>query len=303
MRTESFLLWGRKLYSTLAFLLLLNLSVNAQYHPGDHLRMDEDGKLLLTQTGASHFAALALSCLQQEYPNKPGQTLSGKDELKEPHVLHPAFYGCYDWHSSVHGHWMLVRLLKQFPDLPEASEIRRTLEQNLTAKNIAAEVDYFKKESKSWERMYGWAWLLKLADELFTWNDPDARQWYKHLEPLTNAIVERYLRFLPVQTYPVRTGVHPNTAFGMSFAWDYANTTDHRVLKSMIEKRAKDYYLLDEGCPTEYEPSGEDFLSPCLEEANLMRKVLPKKLFSKWFRRFLPKSKMARFNTPANVSD
>ena len=253
------------------------------------MHTNTEGRLLLTQEGASHFAMLALSCIQQEYPNKLNQTLAQSGQLHEPHILHPAFYGCLDWHSSVHGHWMLVRLLKQFPDMPQAQEIRLKLGQNLTAKNILAEVEYLKTESRSWERMYGWAWLLKLAEELYTWDDPEGNKWLRNLQPLTDHFINLYLQFLPVQNYPVRTGVHPNTAFGLSFAWDYAQTTGHAPLKSMIEKRARDYYLLDRDCPATYEPSGEDFLSACLEEANLMRRVLPNDLFAQWINRFLQK--------------
>jgi hypothetical protein len=284
-------------------LFMLPFYLSAQESDNPYLKTNEEGKLTLTPAGASHFANLALACLQQEYPNKLNQSLQDGSMLKAPRVLHPAFYGCFDWHSSVHGHWMLVRLLKQFPNLPEEQEIRRQVGQNLTAENILAEVDYLKREGKSWERMYGWSWLMKLAEELYTWPDPDGQQWTKNLQPLTDLIIERYLAFLPVQHYPVRTGVHPNTAFGLSFAWDYANSTGHNALKSMIEKRARDYYLLDKDCPSEYEPSGEDFLSACLEEANLMRRILPKEMFNQWFSRFLPKKKLSFLTTPADVSD
>lgn len=288
----------------LPFILTLStMFATAQNSPAPFLQTAPDGSLKLTKAGASHFAKLALSCLQQEYPNKLNQVLTDAAQLQEPKQLHPAFYGCFDWHSSVHGHWMLVRLLRQFPDLPEANEIRRKLGENLTAENILTEVDYFQKESKSWERMYGWAWLLKLAEELHIWDDPEGQRWSKNLQPLADAIVERYLQFLPVQTYPVRTGVHPNTAFGLSYAWDYANTTGHQALKNLVEKRAVDYYLTDTDCPANWEPSGEDFLSACLEEANLMRRVLPQDAFRGWFRRFLPKKKLMALAVPADVSD
>ena len=283
--------------------LILPLIMKSQKSDNPFLHTNTEGRLLLTQEGASHFAMLALSCIQQEYPNKLNQTLAQSGQLHEPHILHPAFYGCLDWHSSVHGHWMLVRLLKQFPDMPQAQEIRLKLGQNLTAKNILAEVEYLKTESRSWERMYGWAWLLKLAEELYTWDDPEGNKWLRNLQPLTDHFINLYLQFLPVQNYPVRTGVHPNTAFGLSFAWDYAQTTGHAPLKSMIEKRARDYYLLDRDCPATYEPSGEDFLSACLEEANLMRRVLPNDLFAQWINRFLPKKALLHLTTPANVSD
>ena len=218
-------------------------------------------------------------------------------------MLHPAFYGCFDWHSAVHGHWMLVRLLKKFPQLPEAPVIRKKLSENLSLENIAGEVEYMKSASKSWERTYGWAWLLKLAEELHTWDNKQGQQWAKNLQPLTDIFIDRYFTFLPVQVYPVRTGVHPNTAFGLSFAWDYAHTTNHKALKELLKKRAMDYYFEDENCPAGWEPSGEDFLSACLEEANLMRKILSKAEFNQWFNKFLPKEQLDALCTPADVSD
>lgn len=284
-------------------LLLMTAMTTAQEDSAPHLQTTATGRLQLTAEGASHFANLALSCLQQEYPNKLNQTLENEEMLKPPSQLHPAFYGCYDWHSAVHGHWMLVRLLKQFPELPEAPEIRKKLAENLTEENIRMETKQFKIAGKSWERMYGWAWLLKLAEELYTWDDPQGKKWFENLYPLTDAIIGRYTEFLPVQTYPVRTGVHPNTAFGLSFAWDYANTTGMRGFRTMIEQRARDYYLNDKNCPAGWEPSGEDFLSGCLEEANLMRRVLHKEEFSEWFRLFLPKKQLKKLTTPADVSD
>jgi hypothetical protein len=143
------------------------------------------GALHLTEAGASHFARLALDCMQREYPNKLNQMLRDSSMLQPPKILHPAFYGCFDWHSSVHGHWMLVRLLKEFPDLPEGEEIRKKLNENINASTIQGEVDYFVQSSKSWERMYGWSWLMKLAEELYQWEDEQGQQLYLHLRPLT----------------------------------------------------------------------------------------------------------------------
>jgi hypothetical protein len=283
--------------------LFATMLAAAQQPPNPYLQTTREGRLELTSAGASHFANLALACLQQEYPNKMDRTLQGDSTLKAPREMYPAFYGCFDWHSSVHGHWMLVRLLKQFPELPEAAEIRQKLAENLTADNILVETARFKVAGKSWERMYGWAWLLKLAEELFTWDDPDGRQWYENLFPLTDAIIGRYTEFLPVQDYPVRTGVHPNTAFGLSFAWDYANTTNMRGFRTLIEQRALDYFKNDRNCPAGWEPSGEDFLSACLEEANLMRRVLPKDDFCIWFRQFLPRKQLKLLLDPAGVAD
>ncbi len=275
----------------------------AQISQNPFLSKSDQGQLQLTEKGASHFANLALSCIQKEYPNKLGQVLKDENALKTPKELHPSFYGCFDWHSSVHGHWMLVRLLKTFPNLAEGPEIRKMLSTNLSAKNIQGEVDYLKTASKSWERMYGWSWLMKLSEELYDWDDTDGRKWKQNLQPLTDAIIKKYIDFLPKQTYAVRTGVHPNTAFGLSFALEYANKAKHSKLKKLITSRAKDYYLNDTDCPANWEPSGEDFLSACLEEAKLMSMVLDQEPFEKWFKKFLPKKKLKALLNPAEVSD
>src|SRR5262245_20487014 len=232
--------------------------------------------LTLTRERASAFAKLALKGITKEYPNKPGTVLNSAADIKSPRQHHPAFYGSFDWHSSVHGHWMLVRLLRLFPDLPERKEIRAILAEHLTAKNLQAEADYFAKPNRqSFERTYGWAWLLKLAEELHAWDDPDARQWSRNLRPLTDTIVARYLAFLPKQTYPIRTGVHPNTAFGLAFAHDYARAVGHKALRERVEERARAYFGKDHDAPARWEPDGADFFSPSLMEADLMRRVLP----------------------------
>src|SRR5215470_6803235 len=177
------------------------------------MKSPKDG-LGLTREQASHFARLALKCVGREYPNKLDHVMNDGADVRGPRALHPSFYGCFDWHSCVHGHWMLGRLLRLFPDLKEAPEIRAALNDNLTEDNIKTEAAYFSRpNSQSFGRTYGWAWLLKLAEELHQWDDPDARRWYQHLQPLTDAIVARLSDFLPKQTYPIRTGVHPNTAF------------------------------------------------------------------------------------------
>src|SRR5205823_582491 len=174
----------------------------------------------LTRASASAFARLALKAVNKEYPNKPEHVLAGPDDIKDPKTLHPAFYGCYDWHSSVHGHWMLARLLRLFPDLPEAKDIQTALASHFTADHLKAEANYFARpDARSFERPYGWAWLLKLAEELQGWDDAGARAWSKNLQPLAEVVVARYLNYFPRQTYPIRSGVHANTAFGLSFAY------------------------------------------------------------------------------------
>jgi hypothetical protein len=244
----------------------------------------------MTLAQASAFSKLALKGLRKEYPNKPADVLNDADDVKSPRAMHPAFYGCFDWHSSVHGHWMLVRLLRLFPDLPERNEIRAALAENLTAKNLKAEADYFARpNTKSFERTYGWAWLLKLAEELHGWDDPDGKTWAKNLKPLADVIAARYVEFLPKQTYPIRSGVHPNTAFGLTFALDYARAIGDAKLRELLEKRSRDYYAKDADAPATWEPDGADFLSPSLCEADLMRRVLPPAEFRDWLKRYQPK--------------
>ncbi|MCC4212266.1 DUF2891 domain-containing protein [Leeuwenhoekiella parthenopeia] len=238
---------------------------------------------------ANNLAQLPLACVNQEYPNKLSQTLGEAGDLKEPSVLHPAFYGCFDWHSAVHGHWSMVYLLKTFPDLAEAETLKAYFKEHLTEENIEAEVAYFNGEhNKSYERTYGWAWLLKLAEELHTWDDPMARELEQNLQPLTDLLVERYEEFLPKLNYPIRVGEHPNTAFGLSFAYEYAETVQDTTFQNLIAARAKDFYNTDENCPMSWEPGGTDFLSPCLEELNIMRLVLPEAEFLAWADAFLP---------------
>jgi hypothetical protein len=281
----------------------LLLFVPAQMRP-ETKKKEANG---MTQEQASSFARLALKGLRKEYPYKPGDVLNSEKDVKSPRAMHPAFYGSFDWHSSVHGHWMLVRLLRLFPDLPEKKEVRAVLAEHLTAKNLQAEADYFSRpNTQSFERPYGWAWLLKLAEELHSWDDLDARQWSKNLEPLTRAIVARYLAYFPKQTYPIRTGVHPSTAFGLAFAFDYAKTVGHKELRKLVEERSRAYFGKDRSVPAAWEPDGADFFSPSLMEADLMRRVLSEDEFRAWFRRFLPdlaKDEPKSLLEPAKVAD
>ena len=259
--------------------------------------------LVLTAAGASHFARLAVNCIHKEYPNKLNQVLKSDAFLQSPKTLHPAFYGCFDWHSSVHGHWMLVKLLRLFPGIAEREEIVAGLRQSISADNIAAEVAYFDNESGSWERTYGWAWLLQLATELETWKHPLGRELGANLRPLTQLIRDKYVEFLPRQEYAIRTGVHPNTAFGLSFALDYARAVQDDILLDAVTSAARRYYVQDKGCPLAWEPSGEDFLSPCLEEAALMARVLGSADYGAWLSHFLPGLSADDALVPANVSD
>ncbi len=266
-----------------------------------------NANLTLTQAQASHFAKLALKCVAREYPNKPEHVLNDTTDVQSPKALHPAFYGCFDWHSSVHGHWMLVRLLRLVPDLPEAGEIRQALGANLSAENILTETAYLKqKNHQSFERTYGWAWLLKLGEELSVSNDAEMKTWLRNLQPLVDALVDSYLQFLPKQTYPIRTGVHPNTAFGLAFAFDYARASGNEKLAALVAERSRTYFAKDKNYPGAWEPSGEDFFSPALMEADLMRRVLDPAEFRRWFAGFLPQIGTGKPETlmkPATVGD
>lgn len=254
---------------------------------------------------ANRLAALPFRCMQNPYPNKTGQVLTDSADLGTPGTLHPAFYGCFDWHSSVHGHWSLVKLLKGFPDLEKRDSIMLKLKQNLSASNIQMEINYFnRKQEYSFERMYGWAWLLKLQTELDSWHTLDGEELAANLQPLTDLIVHRYLEFLPKLLYPLRVGMHTNSAFGMAFAYDYALASGNDSLQSMIETTAKRLYLNDRQCPLGWEPAGFDFLSPCLEEVSLMQRVLKNGEFLNWLDEFLPQLKQRNFSLEvAHVSD
>jgi len=256
---------------------------------------------------AAALAQLALTGIDREFPNKPGEVLAAADQLRTPREMHPAFYGCFDWHSSVHGHWVLVRLLRLFPEMKNAGEIRARLDAHLTAANVLAETAYFEeKRNRDFERMYGWAWALRLAAELRSWNDPDSVRWAANLAPLENKLVALTKDYLPRLTYPIRTGVHPDTAFALGQIHDYARIAKDAELASIIEKRALDYYANDGAYPAAYEPSGEDFFSSGLNEADLVRRVMPPADFGQWLDRFVPdlaKGLPPAWSKPAEVSD
>ncbi|WP_424493779.1 DUF2891 domain-containing protein [Salinimicrobium sp. GXAS 041] len=259
----------------------------------------------LTLEQANKLAELPLDCINTEYPNKLNQTLGSAEDLGGPKELHPAFYGCFDWHSAVHGHWSLVSLLKQFPELQKSEEIKDRLENSLSEENIKAEVAYFQKEhSTSFERTYGWAWLLKLAGALHAWNDPLARELEQNLQPLTNLMVENFKDFLPKLNYPIRVGEHTNTAFALALTYDYAEETNNEELLDLIKERAKDFYINDDNCPLDWEPSGFDFLSPCFSEIDIMRRTMPRSAFNLWMNDFMPQLQNEEFTLePGEVSD
>jgi hypothetical protein len=241
------------------------------------------------RNAAERFASLALACVHKEYPNKLSHSLNSDADVAPPRKLTPAFFGCYDWHSSVHGHWLLVRLIRTFPDASFAPSAREALRQTLTAQNIAQEAAYLRAEGRaSFERPYGLAWLLQLAAELREWDDPQARDMSANLRPLEEAALERLNGWLPKLSHPVRIGEHDQTAFALGLMLDHARGTGDTKFADLLASKARQFYLDDKNCPLGYEPSGEDFLSPCLGEADVMRRVLPSPEFAGWLRTFLP---------------
>ena len=238
---------------------------------------------------AARFARMALENVAREYPNHITHLLNGDADAKTPRQLHPAFYGSYDWHSSVHSHWLLVRLLRLFPHAGFAPEIRRLLDRHLTADKLAAEQAYFERPHRAtFERPYGLAWLLQLAAELHEWHVAEAMHWHALLAPLEKLAKARFAEWLPKLTHPVRSGEHSQTAFALGMTLDCARITDDRPLASLVESRSRDFYLQDMHAALAYEPSGQDFLSPVLAEADLIRRVLSRKDFAIWLTSFMP---------------
>lgn len=262
----------------------------------------------LGATEASKFAGIALAGITREYPNKPGNVLGGPESVRSPREMHPAFYGCFDWHSAVHGHWMLVRLLRRFPKgLEKREAIVAALDANLSKANLEKETRYFDdKLNHSFERTYGWAWLLRLAQELRVWDHHLGRIWAARLAPLEARIVELMQAYLPKLKIPIRSGEHRDTAFALAFTIDYAEAVGNKPLAALAKERALTYYEKDRDYPVRYEPSGHDFFSSGLNEADLMRRVLPGSEYTAWLDRFLPglrKGKLEGISEPASVED
>lgn len=240
-------------------------------------------------TAAARFAKLALTCVHREYPNKLAHVLNDAKDVKAPRQLTPAFFGCYDWHSSVHGHWLLARLARTFPEAPFAAEAKKALAKSLTAKNLAAELKYLEGPGRvSFERPYGLAWLLQLALELREWKTPEAQAWSKALEPLERAAAARLSAWLPKLSRPIRIGEHDQTAFAFGLVLDWARGANDEAMVKLLQERIEVFYGKDRDCPLAWEPNGQDFLSPCLAEADLMRRVLPAAQYATWLRAFLP---------------
>lgn len=243
----------------------------------------------LDRVSAARFAQLALDCVRQEYPNKIAHVLQSEADAKSPRQLTPAFFGCYDWHSSVHGHWLLARVARLFPDSDTGKSARAALARSLTPENIAAEVAYLSGPGReSFERPYGLAWLLQLAAELRGFDDAQGREWAAALAPLEAAAVRRLTTWLPKLTYPIRVGEHDQTAFAFGLIWDWARIARNGAMQALLREKAAQFYSADRACPLAYEPSGQDFLSPCLGEADFMRRVLEPRKFATWLAEFLP---------------
>ena len=238
---------------------------------------------------AERFAKLALGCVEKEYPNKISHVLNNDADVAPPRKLTPAFYGCYDWHSSVHGHWLLIRLIRAFPDAPFVAPARDALRKSLRAENLKQEAAYLRGAGRaSFERPYGLAWLFQLCAELREWDDEQAREMSANLRPLEGVAVERLKTWLPKLSHPVRIGEHDQTAFALGLMLDYARSTGNEAFAKLVSDSAKKFFLADKNCPLGYEPSGEDFLSPCLAEADVMRRVLSPAEFASWLKEFMP---------------
>jgi hypothetical protein len=261
----------------------------------------------LDEAVAARFADLALECVHKEYPNHVSLLLNSDEDARPPRKLTPVFYGCYDWHSAVHGHWLLVRLTRLLPDSALAPLAREALKKNITPSNVADEVVYFSAPGRvSFERPYGLAWLLQLAAELREWDDPDGRAMAAALAPLERIAADRIADWLPKLTHPIRIGEHSQTAFAMGLILDWARSTGDGAMVSLIVSRAQDFYIDDQACPLAYEPSGHDFLSPCIAEADLMRRVLDAEEFARWLTDFLPqipRDGAAGWLQPGRVTD
>ena len=283
-----------------AVLLILLVAACTRRDTPPPCALGADEPASLDASRAASLAALSLGCVEREYPNKPAVVLEGDSDVRPPRQLSPAFFGCFDWHSSVHGHWALVRLLRVAPTLPQAGAVRAVLSRHLTPQRIAGELATFSAaRNKTLERPYGWAWLLRLGAELHGWNDADARRWAAALSPLARHVARGFGEYLPRLGAPVRDGTHANTAFALAHALDYARAVADRELEQLVVTRARALYGGDTDCPTHFEPSGEDFISPCLAEADLMRRVLDGRAFVAWLDRFLPPTSSPRFRPVA----
>ncbi|MEP6619318.1 MAG: DUF2891 domain-containing protein [bacterium] len=262
--------------------------------------------LSLSPQVASAFAQLTFSHLEREYPNKLDHVLNEPDDVRSPRALHPIFFGSFDWHSCVHGYWLLATVLRTYPKLAEAPHIRVLFERQFTDANVAVELAYLDQPNRGgFERPYGWAWLLMLSAELRRHDGADARRWAASLKPLAHAFVARFTSFLPKATYPIRVGTHFNSAFAVALALEYADTVNDKRFARLLRGRAVSWFAKDVDCQA-WEPGGDDFLSSALMEAECMRRSMEPTEFGAWFDRFLPRLAArdpATLFAPATVTD
>lgn len=291
-------------YTPLAGILIVIVGRQHAHHV--HLRLSPMTSHALTPDLASRFARLALAHVEREYPNKPDHVMNGAPDVRSPRELHPLFFGSFDWHSCVHGYWLLATLLRRFPDIDSAAEIRELFERRLNAEHVAGEVAYLAQPSRAgFERPCGWAWLLMLSAELHRHRDEVGRRQYGALKPLAHAFVERFTEFLPKATYPIRVGTHHNSTFAIALALEYAREIDDKRFRRLLGGRAASWFAKDEDCQA-WEPGGDDFLSSALMEAECMRRSLEVAEFNAWLDHFLPRlaaREPATLFVPATVSD
>ena len=265
-------------------------------------QIDKIEKPLFTADVASELISLSLNCVEKKYPYKIGYRFTDKNWVKPHYEVTPSFYGCWDWHSAVHGHWSMIKVLKEFPNIKEREIIIEKLSKNLNENNLSAEYEFFKNDfAKGFERTYGWAWLMLLYSELITWEYENAQKWSKNLKPLVDLLSERTIEFLDKLSTPLRPGTHANTAFSLSLMTEYALKSGDNKLLEKIKNYSIKNFKNDISCPVNYEPSGTDFISPCLAEARLMSLILSKKEFNNWFYKFLPSLNKKDFGTIINV--
>ncbi len=291
--------------SMFLFISLLLLSCQQKNAEKQMVRDTAAVQEMLDINLAKRIFALPVHCLTQEYPNKLGQVLGSSKDLKSPRTLRPLFYGCFDWHSAVHGYWSIVTLIEAFPELDNDGQVRNLLDQHITVENVQVEIDFFNDvNNTSFERTYGWAWMFALQQTLEQSKDPQYHKWATILRPLSDLLVKRYTAYLPKLMYPIRTGQHDNSAFSLSLALDYARVVEDKDFETLLVQQSQRLFVNDVDCSLTYEPSGYDFLSPCLEEARLLSKILPQSDYRTWLKKFLPEIFQAEFALiPAVVSD
>ena len=277
----------------LAFLLLTFGCTDSKEEKIENIKLD--AKL------AKELVSLSLKCVDQKYPYKIGYRFTNENWLKPHYEITPSFYGCWDWHSAVHGHWAMVKILKDFPKISNRDIILSKLDKNLSEENLNKEYEFFKNEfAKGFERTYGWAWLMKLYSELLSWDYDKAQEWAINMKPLVDLLSERTIFFLDKLSTPLRPGTHANSAFSFSLMIEYARVADDKALFNKIKEFSIKNFLGDSNCPVSYEPSGTDFLSPCLAEAGLMSLVLDKREFNKWLYEFFPSFNERNFGNIIN---